>query len=224
MNFASKVIDYHFALHPSDWALPSTFELIYPFEDAETRRVFTEFYTQFFSDQRKRHLLFGINPGRFGAGVTGVPFTDPVIMKTACQITHDFSDRHELSSKFIYELIHELGGVEAFYQRYYISSLCPLGFLREGKNANYYDDRSLFLAVKTNMVRHIQAQIDFGAYTDKAYCIGMGMNLEYFEKLNEEYAFFEKIIPLPHPRWVMQYKKKDKLNFLNQYIRELRNV
>ena len=31
-------------------------------------------------------------------------------------------------------------------------------------------------------------------------------------------GFFERILPLPHPRWVMQYRRKRKEEFVGQYL------
>ena len=50
----------------------------------------------------QRHLLLGINPGRFGGGVTGIPFTDPIRLQNVCGIENNFEKKQELSSVFIY--------------------------------------------------------------------------------------------------------------------------
>ena len=33
--------------------------------------------------------------------------------------------------------------------------------------------------------------------------------------------FFKQIIPLPHPRFIMQYKLKKKEEYIDRYLREL---
>jgi len=35
--------------------------------------------------------------------------------------------------------------------------------------------------------------------------------------LNDEFSFFEKVFVLEHPRYIMQYKRKQKLTFQNNY-------
>jgi hypothetical protein len=40
-------------------------------------------------------------------------------------------------------------------------------------------------------------------------------------KLNERYHFFEQIIPLPHPRFIMQYRRKKLDQFIQLYLRRL---
>ena len=87
--------------------------------------------------------MLGINPGRFGAGVTGITFTDPVRLEKECGIPNNFDKRQELSSVFIYDFIAAWGGAEAFYSRFFLSAVFPLGFTREGRNLNYYDDPQL---------------------------------------------------------------------------------
>ena len=44
-----------------------------PYKNAETWAVASRFYEKFYSDRKPRAFIFGINPGRHGAGVTGVP-------------------------------------------------------------------------------------------------------------------------------------------------------
>lgn len=222
-TFADQVIDYHFNLS-SDWDLPSDIHLLYPFREDDTKEAFSGFYKKYFSDHRKRHYLFGINPGRFGAGVTGVPFTDPIILENECQINNPFKKKNELSAIFVYDFIHALGGIESFYSHFYISSVCPLGFVKEGKNYNYYDDNELYQAVKPKIVDNIKTQKEFGVFRDVAFCMGKGKNFKFFVNLNKEYHFFDRIVPLPHPRWVMQYKLKSKEIHIDTYVNELSAV
>ena len=95
------------------------------------RKPANSFYTKYYSDNNKRILLLGINPGRFGGGVTGIPFTDPVRLEKVCGIKNDFQKKQELSSVFIYEMIEAYGGAEKFYKQFYISAVSPLGFVKQ---------------------------------------------------------------------------------------------
>lgn len=109
------------------------------------------FYLKYYGSSEARTFLFGINPGRFGAGVTGVPFTDPVRLVQDCGIENAFEKRQELSAQFVWSFIRAYGGPEAFCSDFYITSLSPLGFIKAGKNINYYDDRQLIKAVEPFM-------------------------------------------------------------------------
>ncbi len=187
-------------------------------------RVLELFYEKFYSDQEPRIGLFGINPGRFGAGVTGIPFTDPIRLAQECGIDNEFPRKQELSSLFVYEVIRAWGGAEAFYRHFYITSLSPLGFLRSGKNYNYYDDRVLRQAVEPYIIDHLREQIGLGVHPGVALCLGRGKNSTVMEKLNDKYGFFGEIRPLPHPRWVMQYRRKRMSEYVDLYLEELQRA
>lgn len=220
MTFSKKILDFHFSLRP-DWVLPADFELIYPYNHPDTKATMTAFFEKYYSDEKKRLFVFGINPGRFGAGITGVPFTDPIRLETECSIINPFKKRQELSSVFIYEVVEAFGGAAAIYEKIYITSLSPLGFLKDGKNANYYDDKRLEKAVEPYIIENINTQLDFGGFRHAAVCLGQGKNFKYFKKLNEKWQWFEEIYPLPHPRWVMQYRRKKMDFFREEYLRVL---
>jgi hypothetical protein len=64
-------------------------------------------------------------------------------------------------------------------------------------------------------------QFKFGIDRSVAYCLGDGKNFKYLAKLNDEQHFFESIIPLAHPRFIMQYKLKKKQEYINHYIAQL---
>lgn len=182
------------------------------------------FYKKYYDDWQPRIGIFGINPGRFGAGVTGVPFTDPIRLEEEVGIPNDFKKRQELSSVFVYEVIAAWGNPEAFYRTFYITSLSPLGFIKNGRNYNYYDDKKIQHAVEPYIVDHLKKQLDIGVSSRVAICMGRGKNSAYFEKLNEREQLFDTIIPLPHPRWIMQYRRKKKEAFIQEYISNLRKA
>ena len=56
-------------------SLPERVEMLYPFERIEVKKAVDEFYQKYYSDGGPRIILLGINPGRFGAGVTGITFS-----------------------------------------------------------------------------------------------------------------------------------------------------
>lgn len=219
MLFSQKILSYHFGLQP-EVNLPQEIQWLMPYEDEETRRCMALFYNHYYSDAQNRTFILGINPGRFGAGITGVPFTDPIRLESL-GIQNSFPKRQELSSVFIYDMIHDCGGPEQFYSLFYFASLSPLGFIKHGKNYNYYDDKALAEAVRPFIIRNIETQIRFGADLTKVFCLGQGKNFEYLLTLNDEYQWWERVVPLPHPRWIMQYQLKQKKKFLKLYKQEL---
>ena len=191
---------------------------MHPFKDAETRRICELFYNKFYNDHHPRFCIIGINPGRFGGGVTGIPFTDPIRLKKGCDIENDWLPRQELSSVFVYDLINAYGGPEQFYSKFYFTSLSPLGFTKQGKNLNYYDDKELTESIKPFAAACFKKQLSWGFHTSVAFCLGEGTNYKFIQKFNKEHGFFKKIIPLSHPRFIMQYKLKTKDIFIDKYL------
>jgi Domain of unknown function (DUF4918) len=64
-------------------------------------------------------------------------------------------------------------------------------------------------------------QLKFGIDREVAFCLGDGKNYKYLSKLNDEKKFFDKIIPLSHPRFIMQYKLKKKEEYIQSYLEKL---
>ncbi|MEO8763863.1 MAG: uracil-DNA glycosylase family protein [Ginsengibacter sp.] len=201
--------------------LPKDVGVMNPFKDEATFSLCKKFYKKYYSDDHPRHLILGINPGRFGGGVTGVPFTDPIRLQVNCGIDNDFSKRQELSSVFIYEMINAYGGPGIFYDRFYISAISPLGFTKNNRNMNYYDDRQLESSIRNFVIDSINRQLEFPVKRDVVFCLGEGKNFTYLSKLNDEQKFFYKIVPLAHPRFIMQYKLKKKEEYIQRYLREM---
>ncbi|MBL4716452.1 DUF4918 family protein [Sphingobacteriaceae bacterium AH-315-L07] len=222
MTFGDKVIDFYNNINqPID--VPADIKILNPFLNPAVSKVLKEFCHNYLSTKDKKVLIIGINPGRFGAGVTGIPFTDPIRLRTDLGIKNNFENKAELSSKFVYELIHKFGGVKCFYNQFYITSVCPLGFTHNNKNINYYDSKELQNSLKNYIVSSIKDHMNFGIDRSIAYSFGKGKNFKYLNDLNSKYGFFEKIIPLPHPRWVMQYRLKSKDKIIEEMVNCLNN-
>ncbi len=222
-TFADKVIAFNKTVDFKG-KLPAGISMMNPFnEDKNILPLSSLFYKKYYNDTHSRHLILGINPGRFGGGVTGIPFTDTKRLIEKCQIPYAAKITHEPSSVFVYEAIDAYGGVEAFYNNFYINSICPLGFTATGVNGkevnyNYYDSKELTNAVFDFIIESIQKQIAFGVNTDTCFCFGNGKNEKFLRQVNEEYRFFDKIIALEHPRFVMQYKSKTKQFYIDKYV------
>ena len=221
-NFGDNVIDFNRNLFFSE-ALPEGFQVINPYMDnPETMDVMSQFYHKFYADSEQRKFIVGINPSRHGAGVTGVPFTDTKRLETICGIKMDSAHTHEISSVFMYDMIREFGGASAFYKQFYINSPFPLAIVRktkEGKwlNANYYDDNALFETVKDFMILTLRNHISLGLDTSEVYVLGK-KNALFIQKLNKEARLFDQLKVLEHPRYIQQYKSKEKQLYIDKYI------
>lgn len=228
-SFADRIIDFYTNLQFTG-KLPAGISIMNPFRgNPDIITVIKSFYRKYYSDNRSRHIILGINPGRFGAGVTGIPFTDTVRLKEKCGLIIPGIKTYETSSVFMYEMIEEFGGPGKFYGDFYISSISPLGFTKTGPNGkelnfNYYDSKDLAEAIIDFAMDTINRQIEFGIIRDVCFCLGSGKNYRFLQKLNSRYHFFEIIIPLEHPRFIMQYRQRQKETYIRSYIRELTNL
>lgn len=228
MFFSDKIIDFLFNLDFDQSLLPSGFKVMNPYKESpspEITHAIKAFYQKYYHDNNKRRFIIGINPGRLGAGSTGIPFTDTKRLKEFCDISLSSIQTHEPSSVFMYQMMKAYGGHEAFYKHFYIGSTVPLGFLIEkgGKNLNinYYDNKQLESALEGYIVEKIRHQLSFGLESKEVFCLGTGKNFQFLEKLNAKYALFGKITPLEHPRFIMQYKAKQIDYYIDKYLKVL---
>lgn len=222
-KFSEKVIEFNRGLHYSG-ILPEGFQVLNPYiHNPETMVVMEAFYNKYYSDTKARRFIIGINPSRHGAGVTGVPFTDTKRLDAVCGIKMHSAHTHEVSSVFLYDMIEAYGGAADFYSNFYINSPFPLAIIRrtaEGNwlNANYYDDKELFETVKGFMIQSLEKHISLGLDTSEVYVLGK-KNAEFIQRLNREAQLFDRMVVLEHPRYIQQYKSKDKQFYVEKYLK-----
>lgn len=221
-TFADRIINFNTHLEYNK-SLPKGFDVLNPYMDnPETMEVMRAFYHKFYNDNRQRKFIIGINPSRHGAGVTGVPFTDTKRLESECGIVMKSAHTHEVSSVFMYDMIKAYGGVTKFYNDFYINSPFPLAIVRkasDGKwlNANYYDEEALFKSLKDYMIETLKKHITLGVDTQKVFVLGK-KNATFLEKLNKETALFGKMVVLEHPRFIQQYKSKEKELYIDKFL------
>ena len=216
-TFASRASRFYDSLETPP--VPTDVSVMNPYADLRVRRLVREFLGRFYADDEKRLFVFGINPGRFGAGVTGITFTDPVALADRCGVPNHLPRRRELSSIFIYDFIERFGGVRAFYGSCFLTAVSPLGFTLAGKNLNYYDRSDLAAAVTPFIVQTMKRQLSLGARRDHAVVLGKGQNRRFLENLNREHGWFGEIHALEHPRSIMQYRRKQLQAHVDEYVR-----
>ncbi len=217
---ADKILKFFQDLRIST-SLPEGVGVLNPYQDPEAFRLCEQFYRKYYNDDHKRYLILGINPGRLGGGLTGIPFTDPIKLEKYCSITNTLQKKTELSADFIYAMIDAYGGTELFYKHFYFSSASPLGFVMNGKNLNYYDIRELQESLRPFIVQSLRDTVDFGMHTAVCYCLGEDKNFKYLSRLNDELKIFGEIIPLAHPRFIMQYRRKRLAEYIEGYVEKL---
>jgi hypothetical protein len=209
---------------PGNLVLPAGVHVMNPYRSEEVREIVGMFFRKYYHDAYGRIPLFGINPGRFGAGITGINFTDPVRLEKECGIRNSFAKKQELSSVFIYDLIDAYGGVVQFFSKFILSAVCPLGFVKDGRNLNYYESRTLQSGVDGFITRFLQAYLEIIGRPSTMICLGEGKNYRYLAALNEKLGLAREIIPLPHPRWVMQYRYPLRSVYIQEYLIVLENL
>ena len=221
-TFADRIINFNTHLEYNQ-SLPKDFDVLNPYMDnPETMEVMRAFYHKFYNDNRQRKFIIGINPSRHGAGVTGVPFTDTKRLESECGITMKSAHTHEVSSVFMYDMIKAYGGVNKFYNDFYINSPFPLAIVRkasDGKwlNANYYDEEALFKSLKNYMIETLKKHISLGVDTQKVFVLGK-KNATFLQKLNKEATLFGEMVVLEHPRFIQQYKSKEKQLYIDKFL------
>lgn len=221
-TFSDRIIAFNRNLAYTG-TLPEGFRVINPYsENPETITVMEQFYRKYYNDRRKRRFIVGINPSRHGAAVTGIPFTDTKRLESACGIRMQSAHTHEVSSVFMYDMIDEYGGPEAFYREFYINSPFPLAIVRhtrDGKwlNANYYDDPVLRQVTEDFMIDTLKKYIGFGLDTSEIFILGR-KNAGYIEKINGKAGLFDRLTVLEHPRYIQQYKSKEKKAYIGKYL------
>lgn len=216
LTFGEKALGFYKTLNAPLHISPKI-EIIHPYKVPEVQRYMRKFYGKFFSDNKTRVFVFGINPGRFGSATTGISFTDPIALEQFCGIKNTVAKRRELSSEFVYKFIEQWGGAKVFYKDFFLTAVSPIGFTRDGINYNYYDDPVFFSRLKPFLVDMIKKQIALGATRKAVIVFGVGKNLKIFNELNDEYGFFEKVRAIEHPRFIMQYQRKNISKYLKKY-------
>lgn len=220
MTFADKVLVFYKNL-AIPHRLPKGVGVLNPYQHAPSFELCKLFYKKYYNDTNTRFVILGINPGRFGGGITGIPFTDPLKLENLCGIKNDMPKKAELSADFIHAMINAFGGLEKFYGSYFFNSISPLGFTQDGKNLNYYDTPELQKSLEKFILSSLYQLLELGVHRHRAFCLGEGDNFKYLSKLNEREKIFETIIPLAHPRFIMQYKRKHMQAYIDDYLKKL---
>ncbi len=200
-----------------------------PYLEPAIREIVTQFYQKYYRGNQPRKIILAINPGRLGAGATGIPFTDTKRLKDSCMIKSTIPETHEPSSVFVYEVINAFGGPEKFYNEFFIGSVSPLGFLKKNEkgnwvNFNYYDEAGFMKLVTPFINSELHRLLSISLKRTTCICWGTGKNYTYLKNLNAEQNFFQQIIPLEHPRYIMQYKSKQKEKYIEKYLATFRSI
>lgn len=225
-NFSDNVLEFNDWLADINLELFDNYSISNPFNGKNKRQIkeiTNAFYKKFYNDHNRRYLILGSSPARKGTAITGIPFEDASHLYRATGVMIDKFYINKSSSGFLYDVMEQYGGCEKFYKDFFMSFVCPLGIVNVNSkgneiNANYYENKKLENVLYNFMVESLRKQIAFGIETSVCYCIGSGENFRFLTKINKQYKFFDKIIALEHPRFIMQYNSKDRNKYLDKYI------
>lgn len=230
-TFSDSVLEFNEWLANISLELFDNYRINNPFNGKnriQIKEITNAFYKKYYNDDNKRYLILGSSPARKGTSSTGIPFEDATHLYKETGIMIDNFYINKSSSDFLYDVMEKYGGCEKFYKDFFMSFVCPLGIVNINSkgnevNSNYYESKKLENALYAFIVDSLKKQISFGIDTSVCYCIGSGENFKFLTKINEQYKFFDKIIALEHPRFIMQYNSKDRNKYLNKYINVLNN-
>lgn len=215
-TFSDKVLEFNDWLADISLDLFDNYKVNNPFNGInkeQIKEITNLFYKKYYNDNKKRYLILGSSPARKGTTITGIPFEDANHLYKVTGIMIENYYINKSSSNFLYEVMEKYGGCEKFYKDFFMSFVCPLGIVNTNSkgneiNSNYYENKKLENVLYNFIVDSLKKQISFGIDTSVCYCIGSGENFKFLTKINEQYNFFDKIVALEHPRFIMQYKFK----------------
>ena len=230
-TFSDNVLEFNEWLANTSLELFDNYSISNPFNGKnriQIKEITNAFYKKYYNDHNKRYLILGSSPARKGTATTGIPFEDASHLYKETGIMIDNFYINKSSSNFLYDVMEQYGGCQRFYKDFFMSFVCPIGIVNVNSkgnlvNANYYENKKLEKASHNFIVDSLKKQIALGIDTSICYCIGSGENFKFLTKINEEYHFFDKIISLEHPRFIMQYNSKDRNKYLDKYLNALNN-
>lgn len=175
-----------------------------------------QFREKYIIPNKPKIVLCGINPGRYGAGLTGIPFID--FNSLACLLPNIQENKSEKSASFIFSIIKEIGIIE-FFKTFYLTNLSCLGFTKNNKNYNYdqlnTEAQNVLFAFFCNEMKEIEpsAIIPLSEQVEKdLYKMQFKSLLSYDIKILKH---------LPHPSYITTFKRKYEEDFKIEYNERL---
>lgn len=216
-SYASAIARFLTEVEPPS-GLPRGVEVLNPYLDPEVQRVVRAMVRRYYVAAPPRLSVWGINPGRFGAGLTGLSFTDPWAVAHQLALPTTLVGRRELSAEFISDVIDAYGGPSAFYHDVYLGAVSPLGYVENGINVNFYDTPELLEAVTPYAIACMKQQLACGLRTDVAVVLGSGKLKQAVERRINPHVGIQRIVYLEHPRFIMQYRRSQRSAYVDRYV------
>lgn len=172
-----------------------------------------KFYQTYYRHHSDRIVLCGMNPGRLGAGQTGIPFMD---FHAISQLFPDVQQHvRERSAQLIWSVIKEFG-INNFYDHVYLTNISWLRFTKDEKNLNYYELPSTIQNIFTNTF------IEEMKIVQPKVIIPLGVEVERsLRKMAKSNRLTYPVENrLPHPAVLV--KKEDRPKLIQQYKDRIR--
>lgn len=172
-----------------------------------------QFIQQYLPEPLPQTVILGLNPGRSGAGLTGIPFLDFRSLANLLPDTPLPRNDTEPSANFFHRVVQNVG-VEKFYRTFYVSNVAAVGFLRDGKNCNYPE---LPTAAQRVIEERFLAEM---AQLQPKRIIALGREVEAtVQRLFPDDSV--RISHLPHPSWIMTYRLREAQSWVRRYTQML---
>lgn len=207
-----------------DVPLPDGFAVMDPYRNADVVDVVQQFCRRYYTGDHLRLPVWGINPGRFGAGVTGLSFTDPYALRHDLDLATTIEGRREPSAEFVYKVVQAYGGPQAYYHDVYMSALSPLGFTKGGVNINFYDHPGLQRDIVPFVVDCMRRQTEMGLRADVCVVLGTGKLKTFMETHIRPVLGYAEVAYLEHPRYVIQYRRRFMDDYVRTYVDTIRRL
>ena len=173
------------------------------------------YYQTYYNNHRNRIVLCGINPGKNGAGKTGIPFID---YKGASYLLSDVhQDEKEQSAQFILSIINEIGS-ETFFNNVYMTNISWFGFIKGGNNFNYYELPS---PLQTTFTKSFLAEMSF-VQPKVIIPLSKEVELTLKEMMKEGKLNYPVVPRLPHPYYCSIGKRP--IKYKDVYIKKITSL
>lgn len=172
-----------------------------------------QFYTRYYGDRFPRTVICGLNPGRLGAGKTGVPFLDFASLSTL--LPGIVRQDTEPSAQFFFRVVQHFGA-DSFFRSFFVTNVSWVGFKRGAANLNYADLPPKALAFVEKMFQWEMKQVK------PLRIVSLGVEVQ--KTVNTLFARtpVDTTVRLPHPRSCVFPKKvrlrvQDYIDVLSKY-------
>lgn len=170
----------------------------------------------YYPSDPNRIVLCGINPGKNGAGKTGIPFID---FRSLSHLLPDTKqDDCESSAEFIYSIISEIG-VKPFNRHVYMTNLSWFGYVKDGRNLNYYKLPEKLIHVFTSSFIEEMKMVKPKAIIPLS--IDVEKSLKKMKQ--EEKLTFPVVERLPHPYYCSIQSHHDD-DYREMYVKKIRSL